>query len=188
MNLPTKYIAIDIETTDADHRLGDVIQIGAVVVNEDLSMGSTFSTYLKPESSFRNPEAMAVNKITEETLESAPTSDRALANFETFCKFQAGDRPMLAAWGTYFDVTFLREFYHHIGRKWPFSYRCLDLKTIAIWEASKRGESAEGGVSKHLELLGLEFEGEQHDALADIKNTMRIVQAYGCDKPSSSSA
>lgn len=180
MKLPTKYIAIDIETTDADYRKGDIIQIGAVVVNEDLSIdipNGTFNIYIAPTSDFRNPEAMAVNKISEETLSKALMCQGALERFESWSQ-QFSDRPLLAAWGTYFDVTFLREYYRKIGRKYPFSYRCLDLKSIAIWEAAKRGQSAEGGVHTFLEMNGLTFEGNPHDGLDDIINTMRIIQAY----------
>jgi len=177
MKLPNKYIAIDIETSDSEGDIGDVIQIGAVIINEDLSAGPEWSIYLKPTSPHRNPKAMEVNKISEETLAEAMTADQCLDIFESWCKQHAGKRPLLAAWGTYFDVSFMRQFYKKIGRHWPFSYRCLDLKTIAIWEVSKRGgDTAAGGVDTFLNLLGLEFEGTAHDALDDIKNTVRIIQ------------
>lgn len=178
MKLPNKYIAIDIETTDADYRRGEIIQIGAVIINEDLSLGEKFSTYLHPSSGFRNPEAMAINKISEETLKQAPEADEALSCFESFA-LDVDRRPLLAAWGTYFDVVFLKEFYRQVGRKYPFSYRCLDLKSIAIWEAAKKGDSYSGGVSGFLERNGLTFEGNPHDGLDDIINTMKIIQHYG---------
>ncbi len=181
MKLPNKYIAIDIETTDADYRKGDIIQIGAVVVNEDLSIGERFSTYIKPTSDFRNPEAMNVNKISEEILANAMDAEEALSCFESFA-LDVEKRPLLAAWGAYFDVVFLKEFYRKIGRKYPFSYRCLDLKTIAIWEAAKMEDSVSGGVSAFLEKNGLIFEGTTHDGLDDIVNTMKIIQFYGAKK------
>jgi len=176
MKLPSKYICIDIETTDAEASKGDVIQIGAVVLNEDLSMGSEFMTFLKPTSDYRNLKAMDVNGISEEHLALSPDPNEALERFEEFC-LKYDKRPLLAAWGTYFDVTFLRQYYKKIGRKWIFSYRCLDLKSIAIWEVSKRDkETAAGGVHTFLEILGLKFEGKPHDAIDDIKNTLKIIQ------------
>lgn len=178
MKLPNKYVAIDIETTGAEGDVADVIQIGAITLNEDLSFAEEFMVVIKPTSNYRDPKAMEVNKISEEVLEMALTNDVALDKFEQFCFSTSGsDRPLLAAWGTYFDVTFLRAYYKRIGRKWPFSYRCLDLKSIAIWEVSKRdGDTASGGVETFLNLLGLEFEGNAHDALDDIRNTLRIIQ------------
>lgn len=175
MKLPNKYIAIDIETTDAEADKGDVIQIGAIVLNENLSTGEEFSTYIAPTSNHRNPRAMDANKIPESVLESAPNNQSALDRFEEFA-FRVDARPLLAAWGTYFDVTFLKAYYKKIGRKWPFSYRCLDLKTIAIWEQAKKEESASGGVETFLGLTGQSFDGTPHDALDDIRNTIKIIQ------------
>lgn len=178
MKLPNKYVCIDIETTDSEADLGDVVQIGAMVLNEDLSAVGDFSTFLKPLSAHRSKRAMEVNGISSDILDAAPEANEALDAFERWAFEATGsDRPLLAAWGTYFDVTFLRAFYKKIGRKWPFSYRCLDLKSIAIWEVSKKdGDTAAGGVETFLNLLGLEFNGTQHDALDDIKNTLRIIQ------------
>ena len=178
MKLPNKYIAIDIETTDADYHKGDIIQIGAVVVNEDLSVGERFSILIQPTSEYRNPEAMEVNKITETELKSVLLPNQALDLFETFA-LKIDKRPLLAAWGTYFDVVFLKEYYRKLNRKFPFSYRCLDLKSIAIWEAAKIGTSDSGGVSGFLERTGQVFEGKPHDGLDDIVNTMKIIQFYG---------
>lgn len=178
MNLPNKYICIDIETTDSEADLGDVVQIGAMVLNEDLSVGADFSTFIKPLSAHRSKRAMEVNGIPDHILDMSPEPNEALDAFERWAFEASGsDRPLLAAWGTYFDVTFLRQFYKKIGRKWPFSYRCLDLKSIAIWEVSKKGgDTAAGGVDTFLNILGLKFDGREHDALDDIRNTLRIIQ------------
>lgn len=172
-----KYIAIDLETTDSDHAKGDIIQIGAVIVNEKFEVLEEWNMYIRPTSPYRNPEAMKVNKISEDVLTTAEFPDIALNFFERFC-LSAGDRPMLAAWGTYFDIVFLREYYRKIGRDYLFSYRCLDLKSIAVWEEAKRGLPAEGGLNTFMERAGITFEGTPHDALADITNTVRLIQSY----------
>lgn len=175
MKLPHKLIAIDLETTDADHHKGEIIQIGAVIVNEDFSMGETFNSYLKPYTDYRNPEAMAVNGISEETLDNAAFGDAVLHGFEEFAA-QVGYRPILAAWGAYFDVPFLEAYYEKIGRKYPFSFKSVDLKSIAIWEQSKRDKDATGGLGAFVERLGLEFEGTAHDALDDIVMSVKVIQ------------
>lgn len=178
MKLPNKYVCIDIETTDSEADMGDVVQIGAVILNEDLSETEEFMSYLKPTSTHRSRRAMEVNHIEEDILALADDANDVLDRFEKWAMEKTGsDRPLLAAWGTYFDVTFLRAFYKKLGRKWIFSYRCLDLKSIAIWEVSKRGgDTAAGGVDTFLDMLGLKFEGKPHDALDDIRNTIRIIQ------------
>ena len=176
MKLPFKIVAIDLETTDSDFSKGEIIQIGAVVLNEDLSMGREFTSYLRPLTKHRRPGAMAVNKIDEEELEIADHPQEVLARFEDYVSREVGDRAILGAWGTHFDITFLKETYKKLGRPYPFSYRCIDLKSIAIWESAKRGLALSGGVARFLEELGLEFEGTQHDGLDDIKNVVRILQ------------
>lgn len=175
MKLPCKIIALDLETTDSDARIGDIIQIGAVIVNEDLSLGETFMSYVKPFTDHRNPKAMECNQISEETLQNAPHADIVFDHFRKFCQ-QVDERPILASWGAYFDISFLKETYRRMNYEWCFSYRSIDLKTIAIWELAKRDDSMSGGVQKFLHKLGLEFEGTPHDGLDDIINTMRIIQ------------
>lgn len=181
MILPQNIIAIDLETTDSDAMAGgEIVQIGAVIVKPDLSLGATFRTYVKPRTAYRNSHAMVVNQISEEVLDNAPDVTVALNNFERFCLENSySRRPMLSAWGAYFDISFLRQAYRNIGRDYPFSYRCIDLKTIAIWEQAKADDPLSGGVSTFLEKRGMQFEGMEHDALDDIKNTMRIIQSYG---------
>lgn len=182
MKFENKYIAIDVETTDVNSSIGEIIQIGAVVINEDCSMGETFQTLVKPMTAHRNPEAMAVNCISAKQLLKAPNATDALAAFEAFA-FQVGKRPILAAWASYFDVPFLESLYARAGRKFPFSYKNIDLKAIAVWEAAKHdmrtGDlKVGGGVSGFLQLLGLEFEGTPHDGLDDITNSVRILQRF----------
>lgn len=183
MMLPNRYIAVDIETTDSEAETGDVVQIGAVVLNQDLTTGAEFSEYVRPTTPFRAPAAMAVNKITEETLEAARHNHEVLTEFEDFARLGTGsNRPELAAWGAYFDVTFLRDYYRKIGRRWPFSYKSLDLKAISVWEASSRGLNANAGQISMGQLLGIPFEGKEHDGLADIKNSVKIIRHFNENK------
>lgn len=172
MQLPFEIVCIDIETTDSDNILGSVIQISAVLVNKEFKILDSFNVFVKPLTSHRNPKAMAINKISEDTLETAYTLENALSLFENFCK----DTKMLGAWGSYFDVAFLKEQYNKIHRDWPFGYRSIDLKSIAIWEFAKMNAPLSGGVFKACERLAIPFEGTAHDGLDDIKNTVKILQ------------
>lgn len=172
MQLPYEIVCLDIETTDTDNKIGDVIQIGAVLVNKEFKIVDSFNIFIKPLSSHRNPKAMAVNKINEDTLSTAYTLENALALFENFC----GNAKLLAAWGSYFDVVFLKAQYKKIYREWPFGYKSIDLKSIAIWEFAKQDNPLSGGVFRACERLGIPFEGRAHDGLVDITNTVKILQ------------
>jgi|SRR3989304_3153442 len=177
MKFPFDTIFIDIETTDVDSHLGSIIQIGAIAVDDEFKILDSFSTYIKPLDSHRNQKAMSVNKISEEVLVQSPTLVEALELFENFALQKSENKKnILAAWGAYFDIPFLRAQYAKIYREWPFGHKSIDLKTIAIWELGKRNIPISGGVVKALKYLNLEFEGQQHDALADIKNTFRILK------------
>lgn len=177
MKFPNNLICIDIECTDSDKNKGSVIQIGGIIVNKDFEVDTTrgdFNIYIQPLDGYRNPRAMAVNQIPEAYLSNAIHLNDALEMFESFC----GEDDRLACWGTYFDVPFLRAQYEKIGRKWPFGYRSFDLKSAAIWESAKHDRPMSSGVWKFLRSINKEFEGTQHDALADIKNTVRILEYY----------
>ncbi len=177
MIFPHNLICIDLETTDSDKHSGSVIQIGAVIVNKDFEVDKTrgeFDLYIQPLDSFRNPQAMAVNKIPEEYLINAIHLNDALEMFESFC----GEDDRLACWGAYFDIPFLFAQYKKISRKWPFGYRSFDLKSVAIWESAKHDIPMSSGVFKFLKSIDKEFEGTLHDGLSDIKNTVRILEYY----------
>ncbi|MFA5396027.1 MAG: 3'-5' exonuclease [Methanogenium sp.] len=174
MRLPSNIICIDLETTDSDSKTGSIIQLSAIAVNEEFEPihARTFDMFIQPLDSYRNPKAMAVNKISEETLKTATPLQEALIMFESFCD----NDNILASWGAYFDIPFLRNQYEKIYRKYPFSYRCFDLKSIAIWELGKRGIPIRGGVSKFLNALHKEFSGSQHNAIDDIRNAVEILR------------
>lgn len=172
MRLPHNIVCIDIEATDPDKKLGDIIQIGAVIVNPEFKIIDTFSVYIKPLTAHRNPRAMSVNGISEETLSTAYSLEQALILFENFCK----DTRLLSAWGAYFDIEFLKLSYEKIYRRWPFGHKSIDLKSIAIWEFAKQNIPFRDGVKRGCDKLSIQFEGRAHDGLADIQNTVKILQ------------
>lgn len=173
IKLPYKIVAFDTETTGLDESVASIIQLGAVIINEDLSLDpKTFESYIKPLDDYRSLEAMQTNGISEETLKNAPPLDDVLRTFEIWTR---GAR-VLGSWGTYFDVKMLKAQYKKIDRPYPFDWRDFDLKTVAMWELGKRGKATIKGVEQCLKQLGLEFEGNAHSALDDIKNSVRILK------------
>ena len=173
--LPYKLVAIDLETTDLDPEIGSIIQIGAIYVDKSLNIIKKFNKFVLPLDSYRHPKAMAVNKISEETLQKEGIIiHKTLGLFEFFCC----DAQQLAAWGSNFDIPFLKKQYEKIGRKYPFSYRYFDLKSIAIWEMARRGKPMVSGIEKFLKANNLKFNGVAHDALADIENTILLLKSF----------
>lgn len=174
MQFPHNLIAIDIETTDTDSKLGSVIQLSAVVVDKNFEFikAREFDVHIKPLDSYRNPKAMEVNKISEDTMNNAFLLSEALEAFESFCD----EDNILASWGAYFDIPFLKAQYDKIHREWPFSYRTFDLKTVAIWEFAKRDMPLTSGINRFLIHLNKKFEGTPHNAIDDIRNSVKLLR------------
>jgi DNA polymerase III alpha subunit (gram-positive type) len=176
MKLPYQLTCIDIETTSLDPVLGSIIQLSAITVDTKFETikADDFDIYVEPLNSYRDKKAMDINKIVEDTLCDAPTLNEALELFENYC----GKNTILASWGSYFDIPFLKKQYEKINREYPFSYKTIDLKSIAIWEMSKRDAKATGGVSDFLKTLEMEFVGIEHNSLDDIKNAVEVLRFF----------
>lgn len=175
MNFKDNIICIDIETTDIDPDKGSIIQISALKLNNnfDFDEHDIFDEYVKPLDNHRSKEAMNVNNITENILNEAYTLNEILTMFEEYCS----NIKILASWGNYFDIPFLRKQYEKLNRKWPFSHRSYDLKTIALWEMAKKDKILKyGGLKEMLDISGIEFKGVQHNSLDDIKNSIYLIK------------
>lgn len=173
MKLPYKVVAIDLETTGTDKNIASILELGAVIMNEDLSIAREFQAYIKPLDDYWSQEAEKVNGLSKSFIEEngKPLAE-VLMEFE---RWTLGER-VLGAWGTYFDVQFLKAQYEKVHRPYPFDWRDFDLKTVAMWELGKQGKATMKGVEHCLKKLGLTFEGDAHSALDDIKNCVRILQ------------
>ena len=180
MEFPHKIIAIDIETNGTNSKTGSIIQMGAVLIDEEFEIKGEYNAYIKPIDEYWNEEARNVHKIEKEwLLENGKDPLDFLKEFEEFAKTW-DCRVILASWGNYFDATFVKDYYMRLTKKYPFSYRSIDLKSIALWELAKRGIPMNyergHGVESFLSQLGMKFEGTPHNALDDIKNTIKIMQ------------
>jgi DNA polymerase III alpha subunit (gram-positive type) len=173
MKLPFNLVCIDIETTGLNMANADIVQLAAIITDEMFKPipGLEFNKYIKPLSSYREPNAMKIHEINEHILNSSPTLEEVLIMFENFC----AENKILASWGNYFDIPFLYKQYEKINRKIPFSYKSIDLKSIAIWERAKDDIAINGNIKKMLKSLNADFDGVEHNALNDIKNTIKLL-------------
>lgn len=57
---------------------------------------------------------------------------------------------------------------------WSFGRRWIDAKTVFISYQMANGQPFFGGLKKSIHRLGMKFEGEAHNALADARNTFFI--------------
>ncbi len=55
-----------------------------------------------------------------------------------------------------------------------FGHRVIDVKTIFIFNQILKQRTKKSGLSKAMASYGLKFDGKQHDAEQDAKNTLRF--------------
>lgn len=179
-----KHIVVDLEMniiiqkSEARRRCKlETIEIGAVMLDEYLREISSFRTYVKPEYNDHIVKKITrLTGITDEMIQDAPSFNEALRMFTNWC-LGPGDDVSIYAWSendysqiesemqlkdyvlsesecniltkTWLD--FQKEFDTHLGFE-----RQLSLKTA-------------------LDLAGLDFNGREHDALDDAKNTAKLL-------------
>lgn len=82
-----RQIVLDTETTGMDHKRGNrIIEIGAIELIDRKPTGRTFHYYVNPEGQAIEPGALAVHKITEESLRDKPTFKAIADEFIDFIR------------------------------------------------------------------------------------------------------
>ena len=171
-----RIVCIDIETTGTEAEKHSIFQIGVVITDLDFNAVGGTNLFLKPLDLEWDKRAQEVHGITQDqamTIGGDPNV--VLERFEKWAQEVTGDqRPILASWGTYFDIAFLKKTYERLNREWVWQRKCIDLKTIAWWEMSRHGETVDG-VAGTMQKIGLPFIGRQHDGFDDITNTVSMI-------------
>ncbi len=180
-----EYLVIDLEMSGDDPSYHDIIEIGAVLYTEGWKEIGRYQSYIYPENeeAFSKPSA-EVHGLTLEELRDAPVLDDVLPAFEEWILGLRNLRPdpfdntrllkhtMIAGLGIVNDFAFLRAAYGIINRRWPFSYRMLDMQSLThvlfplFREAGIAAPTRQSltAIAAH---FGLERETEDHNALED---------------------
>ena len=175
------YLITDLECTCTDSNEFprsemEIIEIGAVLLNENLEVISEFSKFVKP---FKNPTLTSfckdLTKIKQEDVDNADYLIKVLKEFSEWAK-QYGDYTF-TSWGA-FD-------YRHIERecKWKRINNSLNGKNLnykeRFAEIQKLKKKNGVGIRKALNILNMKFEGTPHRAIDDTKNIVRIIHKVG---------
>jgi DNA polymerase III epsilon subunit-like protein len=168
-----KVLVFDLETTGLDPARHAVIEIGAVLLDENLLPIEEYSSLVSPwDGAEIMPESMAVNRISMEELRGAPDFRAVTAEFHR--KFGAADPlPWLAGWNVWFDVAFLKAHYERAGMRWPFPHHFLDVQSLILFRSRFRGASLSATVRS---MLG---EKQTHRAIDDARQTARVLTLLG---------
>ena len=163
-----KLIVLDLEHTQPS---GKIIQIGAVFV--DLKRNKVIDTlnkYIDPGEPI-HPEITLLTGITDDDVKYNEPADV----FSFFWQWVQGCNcgKKLAAWGN--DVYHLRRQSIDNGACVPEKIHNIDIKYLFELVSSASGGKQRGGLKNCLDLFGFEFEGKQHNALDDAKNTATLM-------------
>lgn len=179
------YLVIDLEMTGDDPSWHEIIQIGAVLYTEDWRELGRYKSNVYPENeeAFSKPSE-EVHGLSMEVLKEAPMMNEVLPAFEEWMIKLQGKTPdqmdnsrilrrtMLAGLGLINDYSFLKAAYGFDNRKWPFSYKMLDLHSIThILFPLLNNAGIETPRKQSLDAIGqyfgLERSSDDHDALED---------------------
>ncbi len=178
-----RYIILDLEMNPVDGKYKEIrkkckleiIEIGAVMLDENMVEINSYKTYVKPRYSteiFKKYENLT--GITTNMVVGAPGFERA---FQDFCKWceKSGEEYRIYTWSEndYAQVRremkiknyIMTEKEQEMMKEW-YDFQKEFMKKLGLHRAV--------GLEKALEYAGIEFKGRQHDALFDARNTAEL--------------
>lgn len=180
-----RYIIVDLEMNKVDKQFKgerkicyqEIIEIGAVMLNDRYQEISRFQTYVKPqyaEEIRRN--ITRLTGITTEMVADAPTFLEAMDQFTEWC-FSFDGECQVQAWSD----SDLKQILAEIALK-KYKMNENGMKLVEKWNnfqneyVRKVGFDHVVSLEKALYYAGLEFQGKQHDALNDAVNTAELLR------------
>ncbi|CAG7646487.1 exonuclease domain-containing protein [Paenibacillus allorhizosphaerae] len=156
------YVVIDLEFNGRKHydvRPMEIIEIGAVKLNEQLEITDTFQSYIRPNFPI-NRFALQFCGISKETLLESDSFAEVIGRFQQFC----GESCKLFAWGA-------GDFFH-------LFVDCKVNRLSSAWldKLVDLTRFFEGGLQQALVDHQLEAIGQHHSALDDALNAVQLLK------------
>lgn len=129
-------LIIDVEATGVDFNKHELLELAGVLLDKKtLNEKKRFESFVKPTKwKNRDPEAMAVNKMTWDMVKGAPSLKTVLKKFEkTF-----GTNVIIAPYGTIMDTAMLRTSYKKVGMKYKYDYHVFDIWPLCYLYMAKK--------------------------------------------------
>ena len=173
-----KIMSLDCEYTQPNKR---TIQIGAAAYH--LPTGEllgTFETYVNPKELI-SEYITGITGITDADVGGAPDIREAFEDLRTFHKkHKCFKNPLV------YGVGISNDSHHIYSEAYPLAnntvngpenfmgYRVIDVKGIFQSIQLYNNKTVKGGLKDTCQLIGIGFEGNEHTALSDAKNTFRL--------------
>ena len=182
-----KHIVVDLEMNNIRKKSEarrictmETIEIGAVMLDENLQEIASFRTYVKPEyNDSIVPNISRLTGITDAMVENAPVFKEAFKMFTNWC-MGTGDDICIYAWS---DADY-NQIMKEIRLK---QYELTDAEQMLVadkWIDFQKefdrhiGFERQVSLKLALDMAGIDFFGREHDALDDARNTAELLQIY----------
>lgn len=181
-----KNVIIDLEMCKVprSHRRGyglsmEIIQIGAVILDESGEIRSKFSSYVRPEFGYVDSQINRLTGIRQHDVKKAPVLQEVLASFSRWL----GDDPIIMiSW----SMTDQSQLYSEVKAKGIVGTGIRAF--IKSWEdcqaifAEKMDVHRAYSLDYAIKVTDIQMEGKEHDALADACNTAFLYRKMKQEK------
>lgn len=185
-------LGLDLETTGLNPDFNEIIQVGAIILDNELKELSRYESLVKPEHPERgyknayNPEEVFsvydYTGIPEESLHDAPPVQQVLATLEAqimdTIKAPLRDVVILGQ-NPKFDYNFMVAAYKKVGKTFPYDYHCIGLDSAYFLFKMRRGEALTSPrdlcLKEAAKCLNVQNK-RAHNAIHDVEATVEILR------------
>jgi DNA polymerase III alpha subunit (gram-positive type) len=176
------FCILDTETTGLKPDYHEVIQVAAIVCNEQLQEINKVSFKIKPQHIERaNKKALEINGYNPRTWNPKfYNHKKAMVYLSKFIvnNNPEGDSVVMTGQNIKFDYNFLCNEYEQSGVEFPFSSVTLDLMDIAkLWSSIKNVKLRRYSL-KYLAEFTKQVNTNPHDAEADAEVTLDVLKWF----------
>ena len=190
------FLVLDLEMTGPEPDYNEIIQVGAVLFDDDWNERGQYLTNVYPENEEGfSSEAEKVHNLSLAELQDAPMIYDVLPELEEWIIKQLGlvkrgpstDNSgllrdvIICGQSVINDINFLKEAYRLEKLKWPYSRTLIDLHTLAyfvfrILKKRKQRVPDRLSLTAIAAYFGFEREGDFHNALEDAVLTAQCLK------------
>lgn len=179
-----KYIVVDLEMNPIAKKHADkvaickneIIEIGAVLLDENFQEISSFMTYVRPEYNLEIVKKIEkLTGISWQMVENAPPFAEAFEMFSAYCRSIKGEYE-ICEWSDSDRVQFEKE----IELK-DYVLDSFEEELMGRFVDFQKEFGDELGLERQVSLknalyyIGIDFKGRAHDALFDARNTAELL-------------
>jgi DNA polymerase-3 subunit epsilon len=173
------YIVVDTETTGLYCWQHDVVQLAAVILDEDLNEIASFNQNLRPlKMENVQQEALDCNGLTREQLMGFQDGDPV---WRAFVNWTNGYGRLTVVGHNYvgFDKEFINFAMRRLKLRPNWYYHPADTCVAAKFILNLGRKKTENiKLVTLVEYFGIEVEGELHDALVDVRATAELLRKF----------